>query len=70
MVSAPDLGEAAVLAAIVYPTLPDPVPALPELMLRKAAPLEAFQLQPACVDTVTVPLPLPPATEALVGLIE
>ena len=39
-------------------------------MPRKAAPLDAFQLQPACVDTVTVPVPLPPATEALVGLIE
>jgi hypothetical protein len=39
-------------------------------MPRNAAPLDAFQLQPGCVDTVTVPLPLPPATEALVGLIE
>ncbi len=52
--------RALVLATTLKPTVPDPVPLAPPEIVTHAALLDAVQLQPADVVTVTVPFP-PPA---------
>lgn len=48
-----------VFAAAVNDTVPDPVPAAPEVIVSQAALLVALQTQP--IPAVTVLLPVPPA---------
>lgn len=45
-----------VFAAALYPTVPDPVPLAPLVMVTHVDPLEAVQLQFDVVVTVTVPV--------------
>jgi hypothetical protein len=42
------------------PTVPLPLPGLPEVIVSQLALLVALQLQPACAVTATLPMP-PPA---------
>lgn len=56
-----------VLDAAVNPTLPEPFPVAPLVIVTHDAPLDAVQLHPAIVVTVTVPLPPLAASEVPVG---
>jgi hypothetical protein len=55
------------LDAAVNPTLPEPLPVAPLVIVTHEAPLAALQLHPAIAVTVTVPLPPLAASEVLVG---
>jgi hypothetical protein len=57
-----------VLAATAYSTVPFPEPLVPEVMVTHPASLEAVQLHPAVVVTVTVPFPPADAKDRLRGL--
>ena len=57
MVSVPDRGEVDAFAATLYPTEPGPFPGVPDVMLTKPELLDAIQPHPACVVTVTEPVP-------------
>lgn len=50
-----------------YVTVPEPVPLAPLVIDIHDTALEAVQLHPAVVVTVTVPVPAAPVTEAAVG---
>ena len=50
--------------------MPLPEPLAPEVIVMNELLLAAVQLQPACVVTVTLPVPPAAAKLALVGLIE
>ena len=56
-----------VLAAAVNPTLPEPLPLAPLVIVTQDAPLVAVQLHPLLVVTVTVLLPPVAVKERLVG---
>lgn len=56
-----------VLAPALYPTVPDPVPLAPLVMVTHVDPLDAVQLQFDDVVTVTVPVPPLAGSVALVG---
>jgi hypothetical protein len=55
------------LAAPVNPTLPEPVPVAPLVIVTHDAPLVAVQVHPADVVTITVPLPPLAENDWLVG---
>jgi hypothetical protein len=59
--------RALVLAVTLKASVPDPVPGAPPEIVTHAALLDAVQLQPADVVTVTVPLPPAAANAWLVG---
>ena len=67
IVSVADRNCVVVLDAAVNPTLPEPLPVAPLVIVTHDAPLDALQLHPAIVVTVTVPLPPLAASELLVG---
>ena len=50
--------------------MPLPEPLAPEVMVTNELLLAAVQLQPACVVTVTLPVPPSAPKDRLVGLIE
>ena len=50
--------------------MPLPEPLAPDVIVMNALLLIAVQLQPACVVTVTLPVPPPAVKLALVGSIE
>jgi hypothetical protein len=58
-----------VFAATEYPTVPLPLPLLPEVIVIQAALLAAVQVQPVGAVTVTLPVPPLACTDALVGAI-
>jgi hypothetical protein len=59
MVSVPLRVLVVAFAATLKPTVPEPDPDAPEVIVIHGAPLVAFHTQPA--DAVTVLLPVPPA---------
>lgn len=59
IVSDPDRELVAVLAATEYETVPLPLPLAPAVIVIHDVPLDALQLQP--VELVTLTLPAPPA---------
>ena len=67
IVSVADRDCVVVLDAAVNPTLPEPVPVAPLVIVTHDAPLDALQLHPAIVVTVTVPPPPLAASEVPVG---
>ena len=48
-------------------TGPEPVPVAPFVIVIHETALDAVQLQPLAVDTLTVPVPADPVTDAVVG---
>ncbi len=50
-----------------YVTVPEPVPLAPLVIDIHDTALEAVQLHPAAVVTVTVPVPAAPVTDVAVG---
>ena len=56
-----------VFAAALYPTVPDPVPLAPLVIVTHVAPPDAVQLQFDDVVTVTVPVPPLAGNVVLVG---
>jgi len=58
-----------VFASALYPTVPDPVPLAPLVMVTHVDPLDAVQLQFYEVVTATVPVPPLAGSVALVGSI-
>lgn len=67
IVSVADRDCVVVLDAAVNPTLPEPVPVAPLVIVTHDAPFDALQLHPAIVVTVTVPLPPLAASEVPAG---
>jgi hypothetical protein len=59
-----------VLACTEKPTLPEPLPDMPDVIVTQDAPAAAVQAQPAAVVMVKVPVPPLAATFCDVGLIE
>jgi len=61
------LPSVVVFGAAVNPTLPEPVPAAPPVIVTHDAPLVAVQLHPELVVTLTVPLPPAADRDRLAG---
>jgi hypothetical protein len=59
-----------VFDAIVKFVVPGPFPDAPLVIVRKEALLAAVHVQPAAVETVVLPVPVPEPGESDVGLIE
>jgi hypothetical protein len=66
-VSTPDRDCVVALAATEYETVPDPVPLAPLVIDIQDTALVAFQVQPVCVVTETLPVPPAVAALAVVG---
>ena len=66
-VSTPERDCVVALASTEYATVPDPVPLAPLVIDIHATALVAFQVQPACVVTDTVPVPPALVALAVVG---
>lgn len=67
IVSVADRDCVVVLDAAVNPTLPEPLPVAPLVIVTHDAPLVALHVHPAVVVTETVPLPPFAASDMLVG---
>jgi hypothetical protein len=68
IVSVAVLASDVVLAAAVNPTLPEPVPFAPLVIVTQDAPLDAVQVQPVVVETETMLLPPFADIDRLVGV--
>ena len=65
------LRAAPVLASMLYPTVPDPIPGAPEVIEIQLSPVVAVHEQVLMfVVTAIVPVPLPEPNDSLVGAIE
>ena len=67
MVTIPVRDEMLVFAAILYPTVPLPLPEAPLVTVIHDAALPAVQAQPAAAVTDTVPVRFPDVTDRLAG---
>lgn len=70
IVTVPVLAEVAVLAAMLYATVPDPVPLAPEVTVIHGTPLTAVHAHSAVVVTATLPVRALELVDRLVGEIE
>ncbi len=66
----PVLGALPALVSTVYCTVPDAVPAFPDVIVIQLALLPAVQMQPLFVCTSTLPAPPPFLNDSVLGLIE